>query len=81
AMDYSDLIDSSMWQFIRATARHYPADAAELSIAEQRRVYDAMCRAFAVGRPDHITVVDSRAGAVGLRHYSAGGGGASIIYF
>ena len=80
-MDYSDLIDSATWQFIRATARHYPADAAELSIAEQRRVYDAMCRAFAAGRPDHIKVVDSRAGAVGLRHYSAGGGGASIVYF
>ena len=80
-MDYSDLIDSSMWQFIRATARHYPADAAELSIAEQRRVYDAMCRAFAVGRPDHIKVVDNRVGAVGLRHYSAGGGGVSIVYF
>ena len=79
-MDYSDLIDSATWQFIRATARHYPADAAELSIAEQRRVYDAMCRAFAAGRPDHIKVVGSRAGAVGLRHYSAGGGGASIVY-
>ena len=78
-MDYSDLIDPAMWQFIRATTRHYPA--VELSIAEQRRAYDAMCQNFNAGRPDHINVVNSRTGAVGLRHYSVGGGSATIVYF
>ncbi len=78
-MDYSDLIDPVMWQFIRATTRHYPA--VNLSIAEQRRAYDAMCRTFAAGRPDHIKVVNGRVGAIGLRHYSAGGGSAAIVYF
>lgn len=80
-MNYQTYLDEHIWQFIRDTARHFPDDAAQLSIAEQRRVYDSMCHAFAVERPCHLRVVDGKAGAVGLRHYSAGGGDACIVYF
>ncbi|MGB2069779.1 MAG: alpha/beta hydrolase fold domain-containing protein, partial [Candidatus Puniceispirillaceae bacterium] len=80
-MNYQTYLDEHIWQFIRDTARHFPDDAAQLSIAEQRRVYDSMCHAFAVERPCHLRVVDGKAGAVGLRHYSAGDGDACIVYF
>ena len=80
-MDYSTIIDEETRQFIHDTARFYPESVAQMSIVEQRRVYDAMCRAFAVGRPRHIKVADSRIGTIGLRHYSVGGGSACIVYF
>ena len=80
-MNYQTYLDERIWQFIRDTARHFPDDAAQLSIAEQRRVYDSMCYAFAVERSCHLRVVDGKAGAVGLRHYSAGDGDACIVYF
>ncbi len=75
------MIDAEMWQFIRDTARYYPASATQLSIAEQRKRYNAMCRAFAACRPDHVKTADRRTGAVGLRQYSVGGGSACIVYF
>ena len=39
-MNYQTYLDEHIWQFIRDTARHFPDDAAQLSIGEQRRVYD-----------------------------------------
>ena len=80
-MDYSTIIDKETWQFIHKSARFYPESVAQMSIVEQRRVYDAMCRAFAVGRPRNIKVADSRTGTIGLRHYTVGGGSARIVYF
>ncbi len=80
-MNYQTYLDKDILQFIRDTAYHFPNDAAQLSIAEQRRIYDSMCRAFAAERPHHLSVVDSKAGMIGLRHYSVGGGDACIVYF
>jgi acetyl esterase len=45
-MDYQTLIDAQTWAFIKATDAAYPPDAATLSIAQQRAIYDTMCRAF-----------------------------------
>ncbi len=80
-MDYDAMIDSETWRFIRVSYSYYPKSAVQLSVFEQRRLYDAMCRAFAVGRPERIKVKERRTGSVGLRHYSAGGSGARIVYF
>ena len=80
-MNYQTYLDKDTLQFIRDTAYHFPNDASQLSIAEQRRIYDSMCRAFAAERPYHLSVVDRKAGMVGLRHYSVGGGDACIVYF
>ena len=44
--DYDTLIDAETWAFIAKTAETYPDDAVDLDIAGQRRVYNAMCRAF-----------------------------------
>ncbi len=80
-MNYNEIIDNDTWQFIRDLQQHYPACTAQMSIAEQRRVYNAMCETFSVGRPNHIKVTESRTGSVRLRHYSAGGHIARIVYF
>src|SRR5258708_2357649 len=47
-----------MIDFIRETAGFYPADAAERSVAEQRRLYDAYAAAFTPPRPAGVTVTD-----------------------
>ena len=59
-MNYQPILIRISLQFIRDTAYHFPNDAAQLSIAEQRRIYDLMCRAFAAERPHHLSVVDVR---------------------
>ncbi len=51
------MIDPDIRSFIEASERFYPPDAASLPLAEQRRLYEAYARAFAVRRPD---TVDSR---------------------
>lgn len=56
--DYAALIDAETWAFIRETDQWYPADAVDLSIPEQRAVYDRMCRAMGHGRPSGIAVAD-----------------------
>ena len=57
-MDYQTLIDAPTWAFIRASEVASPPDAAALTIADQRRIYDAMCRAFHQGYPPGVTAAD-----------------------
>ena len=52
--DYSRLIDAETWAFIERTNAYYPPDAIDHTIAEQRRVYDRMCREFFAGYPDGV---------------------------
>jgi len=61
--DYAALIDAETWAFIERTNSHYPPDAANLTIAEQRAVYDEMARAFFAGYPDGVTAETT---AIGL---------------
>jgi len=56
--DYSVLIDDETWAFIDRTNSFYPPDAIDLTIAQQRDVYDQMCRAFFAGYPKAISSVD-----------------------
>lgn len=77
--DYHTLIDPATWAFIRATDAAYPPDTATLSIADQRAIYDRMCRAFHRGYPPGVTAADRPFGAVPCRHYP--GSDATVIYF
>ncbi|TDK41114.1 alpha/beta hydrolase [Antarcticimicrobium luteum] len=79
--DYSRLIDEQTWAFIRKTAESYPEDTVAGSIADQRRVYDAMCKVFYQGRPKGVAVRDVSADGVPVRIYSAGDPGCTVMYF
>jgi len=81
-VDYGQLIDAETWAFIRETERWYPADSFEKPITEQRRVYNAMCRAFNNGRPDGVSAKDVANDGVGMRIYRANGAlpGVSVLY-
>ena len=56
---YADLIDAETWAFIDKTNDSYPEDAVELSIEEQRNVYDVMCAQFRVEYPEGVVATDS----------------------
>jgi len=71
--DYQLLIDQEVWDFIERTNRCYPSDAVQLSIAEQRKIYTAMCQEFHRGRPADVLVnddvVNADATAIPVRRY------------
>jgi acetyl esterase len=77
--DYSQIIDAPTWEFIRRTDAAYPPDTATLSIADQRAIYDRMCRAFHRGYPPGITAEDRPFGGVPCRLYPGTGG--TVVYF
>ncbi|GAA6202368.1 alpha/beta hydrolase [Aquicoccus sp. SU-CL01552] len=79
--DFAKLIDTEVRAFIRKTAESYPEDAVEGSIADQRRAYDAMCRAFHQGRPEGVTAEDRSADGVPVRVYSAGFPNHTVMFF
>jgi acetyl esterase len=72
ATDYQTLIDAATWEFIRQTEAAYPPDTASLSIADQRAIYDAMCRIFHRGYPPDVTVQDGPIAGVPCRTYQFG---------
>lgn len=77
-IDYKTLIDAQTWGFIRATDAAYPPDAVSLSIADQRAIYDRMCRAFHRGYPAGVTAQDIRIAGVPCRVFE--GAAPSVIY-
>ncbi|MFS4580337.1 alpha/beta hydrolase [Phaeobacter sp. C3_T13_0] len=79
-MNYERLIDEETWAFIRRTGECYPDDAVDLSIEEQRKVYDAMAADFRAARPDVVTCEDLLVGAVPVRIYTAGEPGCTVMY-
>ena len=54
--DYATLIDAETWAFIERTNSYYPPDTIDYTIAQQREIYDRMCREFFAGYPDGVTV-------------------------
>lgn len=87
ATDYSSLIDAETWAFIERTNSFYPPDTIDYTIADQRRVYDAMCREFFAGYPDCVSVEDSsietRTRGIPIRVYRPGSSdtAAMVLYF
>ena len=77
--DYQRLIAPETWDFIRRTEAAYPPDTASLTIADQRRIYDAMCRSFHHGTPPGVTSQDETVAGVPCRRYS--GKGPVVLYF
>lgn len=67
--DYQTLIDAPTWAFIQKTNASYPPDTATLSIAEQRAIYDWMCRAFDTPYPPGVTSHDAPTAGVPCRVY------------
>lgn len=80
-MEYDTVIDAETWAFIQKTTSLYPEDAIGLSIAQQRRVYDDMCRHFHQARPDGVETEDVTADGVACRVYEAGEPYVTVIYF
>ncbi len=80
-MDYERLIDEETWAFIRRTAESYPDDAVNLSIEDQRKVYDTMCQDFCQPRPEGVKVQDLSANGVPVRIYTAGQPTRTVVYF
>lgn len=80
-MNYDDLIDTETWAFIRATERFYPVDTIGFTVAEQRRVYKKMCRAFFQGYPAGVAATDTLIGGVPVRIYSKAATETTVVYF
>ncbi len=61
--DYAELIDEEIWAFIEKTNASYPPDAVDLSVQQQRDVYDQMCAVFRVDYPDGVVAEDGLIGS------------------
>lgn len=79
--DYKTLIDAQMWDYIARVDACYPPGAVELSVKEQRAIYDAMCKVFYQGRPAGVTVTDEDHGGVPCRRYEKGPSEVTVIYY
>ncbi|KIC16873.1 MULTISPECIES: alpha/beta hydrolase [unclassified Leisingera] len=79
-MDYERLIDEETWDFIQKTGELYPDDAVDMSIEEQRRIYNAMAREFRVPRPDVVSVEALSANGVPVRVYTAGDPTRTVLF-
>jgi acetyl esterase len=85
--DYSKLIDAETWAFIERTNAFYPPDTIDFSIAQQRAIYDRMCREFFAGYPEDVTATTISIGlpdrAIPIRTYrtAAPEAAAMVLYF
>lgn len=77
-MTYDTILDAETWAFVAETQRHYPPDAVARSVAEQRGVYNDLCRAFFQGYPPGVTSEDVSIGDIPTRRYA--GVGATVVY-
>lgn len=69
AVDDTNPIDAATRAFIDATQAAYPPDTATLTVAQQRAVYDALCRVFFQGYPPGVHSQDLRVAGVACRVY------------
>ncbi len=78
----NELSDPGMRAFIEETAKFYPADAIEHSVAEQRACYDKLCAHFMKPYPSGITSTDFEISSVPVRHYkpSSPSADTAIVY-
>lgn len=79
--DYGLLLDDEVRAYIARGAAFYPPNAVDLTVAEQRDVYDAMCAAFHAGRPEDVKVWDESHGGVPCRRYETATPNATLIYY
>lgn len=79
-------LDAEIRAFIELSNQDYPDALADLPIAEQRALYDAMCARFRAPRPDDLGVIDMTipgpAGPLPIRRYAPKKTATSeIVYF
>ena len=79
--DYRALLDTEVWAFLDKTERYYPSDAVDLTVAQQRVVYNKMCAAFDHGRPSDITTDDVSIGGVPCRVYVPANSPLGTVFF
>lgn len=79
-MDYARLIDDETWAFIQRTDAFYPPEAVSFTIADQRRVYDEMCREFFNGYPDGVQANDRQFSGVPCRVYVSEPSKVTVVY-
>lgn len=79
--DYQKLIDAEMWDYIARSESFYPPDAVDLTITDQRRVYNEMAAAFHAGRPEGVRTWDEPHGGVPCRRYEVGPSDVTVIYY
>ncbi len=79
--DYRALIDAEMWAFIERVDGTYPPGVVDMTIAEQRAVYNNMCKVFYQGRPAGVDVHDEDQGGVLCRRYETGTTDTTVIYY
>lgn len=63
--DYATLIDAETWAFIERTNSYYPPDTIDYTVAQQREIYDRMCREFFAGCPDGVSAETTAIAAPG----------------
>ncbi|MCA0277326.1 MAG: alpha/beta hydrolase [Proteobacteria bacterium] len=63
--DYATLIDAETWAFIERTNSYYPPDTIDYTVAQQREIYDRMCREFFAGYPDGVSAETTAIAAPG----------------
>ena len=80
---YDDLLDPETLAYVDEVERWFPPDILAKPLAEQRMVYDAMCRAFHAGYPPQVRVEDISApspdGSIPLRRYTTPASRASAV--
>jgi acetyl esterase len=85
--DYAKLIDAETLAFIERTNSYYPPDTIDYTIAQQREIYDRMCREFFAGYPEGVsaetTAVANPGRDVPIRVYRLAGTApeAVVLYF
>ncbi|NNF24311.1 MAG: alpha/beta hydrolase [Rhodobacteraceae bacterium] len=79
--DYKERIDAEIWTFINKTNAFYPPDTASYPIADQRRIYNELCRTFRAPFPAGVRRTDTGFGGVPCRTYSAGTPTGTLVYF
>lgn len=79
--DYGLLLDDEVWAYIAKGAEFYPPNAVDLSVTQQREVYDAMCAAFHGGRPEGVQTWDEPYGGVPCRRYEVDRTDATLVYY
>ncbi|WP_300515284.1 alpha/beta hydrolase [Aliiroseovarius sp.] len=80
-MDYKTLIDAETWAFIHRTGEFYPPDATDMSITDQRRVYDEMSAAFRQPKPEGVSCRDRDFSGVPCRLYQVNGADTTVVFF
>lgn len=78
--DYKHLIDAETWAYIETLDSAYPPDAVDMTVAQQRLLYDKMCKVFHKSHPEGVAVQDLSFGGVPCRRYKVAETDVTIIY-